>query len=129
MAADGPEEPLLLDEVLDPLPELEPDPEPEPEPEPELELELESEPELVESAPDEEVEDTAEVAVSGAIPEPEVAAPVVEAVESGAVVTPTVWVLVPVDVVAVVPEDATELVAGAVSWSRFRSQLPALLHE
>lgn len=106
MAADGPEELLPLDELFEPEP--------------------------VESAADEpvdEAEDPDEVPVADAVPEPdEVAVPVAEADESEAVVTPTVSLLVPVDIEDVAV-DVTELVTGFVSWSESISQLPALLHE
>lgn len=89
--------------------------------------------ELPEPAADElvdEAEDADELAVSDAVLEPEeVEVPVAVADESDAVVTPTVSLLVPVDVFDVVAVDVTELVAGAVSWSESTAQLPALLHE
>lgn len=99
-AAFGPEEPLPLDGEL---------------------------PEPAADEPVDEAEDPDEVAVADALSAPEeVAVPV--AVVSDAVVTPTVSVLVPVDL-DVVAVDVTELVAGCLLWSASISQLPALLHE
>lgn len=104
MPALGPEE--LLDEV-DELPEPEP-------------LEAVSD-------EDDDDDDPDEVAVADALSEPDEVA-VLVAVLPGAVVTPTVSVLVPVDL-DVVADDVVELVAGFLLWSASISQLPSLLHE